>query len=244
MSVPVLFHLPYSPWSERARWALDHHRVVYAKRLHKPMVGEPALRLATRRPIGRVSVPTLIDGGRVFDDSFTIAEHAERIGRGAPLFPAALHGEIRTWNAISEAALAAGRAASLRRALSSPSALEEGLEGVVPGPLRPYMRGVAKSAIIFLERKYHTEQAATRALSEGLDRLRRALEVNGGTVLAQRTYADYTMAVVLQFVAPVANTHLAIGDGTRAVLGDPELAARYADLVAWRDALYRDARRG
>src|SRR5262245_44456729 len=34
----------YSPWTERARWALDHHGIAYRFEEHVPVVGELALR--------------------------------------------------------------------------------------------------------------------------------------------------------------------------------------------------------
>ena len=36
-----LIYLPYSPWSEKARWALDAHGIVFAT---------PAPAFSTRRP--------------------------------------------------------------------------------------------------------------------------------------------------------------------------------------------------
>src|SRR6185369_10337053 len=69
-----LIGIPYSPWSEKARWALDVRRVPYVSRLYKPLVGEPMLRLALRRWRGAVSVPVLReDNGRMLADSLAIA---------------------------------------------------------------------------------------------------------------------------------------------------------------------------
>ena len=51
------------------------------------------------------------------------------------------------------------------------------------------------------------------------------------------SFADIAMAQVLGFVAPPARG-LRIGRNNREAFHDPELAPRYADLVAWRDALY------
>jgi glutathione S-transferase len=54
--MPTLVYLPYSPWSEKARWALDYHGVRYDQSIHVPITGELPLRLRTRRFGGRISV--------------------------------------------------------------------------------------------------------------------------------------------------------------------------------------------
>jgi glutathione S-transferase len=59
-----LLALPFSPWSEKARWALDARGVPYDYRRYQPILGEPALRAKLRRARGPVTVPVLttIDG--------------------------------------------------------------------------------------------------------------------------------------------------------------------------------------
>jgi hypothetical protein len=65
-----LLHLPYSSWSEKARWVLDVPRVPYAARRYRPLLGE----LSPRRMLGRVrgpsSVRVPIDEKTAFGDSF------------------------------------------------------------------------------------------------------------------------------------------------------------------------------
>ena len=56
-----LLGLPYSPWSEKARWALDVRHVPYRYRVFQPLIGEPALRFKTRRWTGTVTVPVMTD---------------------------------------------------------------------------------------------------------------------------------------------------------------------------------------
>lgn len=79
--------IPFSPWSEKARWALDHHGCDYHEIHHAPVVGEWRLRAQMRRPFGRLTVPVLRDGDRWLTDSFDIARHADAIGHGTTLFP-------------------------------------------------------------------------------------------------------------------------------------------------------------
>jgi glutathione S-transferase len=75
---PRLWSLSYSPWSDQARWALDHCEVEYQRRAYQPLLGEPALRWKLRRLRGPVSVPILELSDRVLTESFDIAQYADR----------------------------------------------------------------------------------------------------------------------------------------------------------------------
>jgi len=246
---PELLHLPYSPWSEKARWALECRRVPYRSRIYQPLIGEPALRIRLRRARGPVTVPVLFTADGPLADSLDIARWAAGRGEGPDLFPHAADPEIAAWNALSERALAAGRVLSLRRVRKDRAALIE----LVPrrmrsvlGPLGPL---VAKKGVERTLKKYAHVLGGEDPMSvlEGvLAELRRAL---GATPVddagAPRTlvaggfsFADITAAQALAFVTP-PESGLRIGPGNRAAFTDVELAARYADLLAWRDALYR-----
>ena len=82
---PVLWSLAYSPWSDKARWALEHCGVPYRRRAYRPLIDEPALRLKLRRLSGPVSVPILDLGDEVLADSFEIARYADRRAVREPL---------------------------------------------------------------------------------------------------------------------------------------------------------------
>ena len=62
----TLFKLGYSPWSERALWALDHHGLARREREYTPIFGEPGMRLKARRFKGRVTVPLLVSDDGVY----------------------------------------------------------------------------------------------------------------------------------------------------------------------------------
>jgi glutathione S-transferase len=47
----------------------------------------------------------------------------------------------------------------------------------------------------------------------------------------------------MQAIVPVADEYLRLGPGTRAAWTRESLAREFADLVRWRDDLYRDHRR-
>lgn len=123
---PTLIGLPYSPWSEKARWALDASGVAYRKRTYEPMIGELGLRRLTGNWSGKVSVPVLAIGGRGLADSAVIAKWADDHGKTpGTLFPAGKDAEIARWIEVGEAALSAGRTLALTRQLQDPAALAE-----------------------------------------------------------------------------------------------------------------------
>ncbi len=239
----TLIALSYSTWSEKARWALDHHGVRYVEEEYKPMIGEPLLRLRARKPIGKITVPILLEDGAVYDDSLAIAKHADAIGDAERLFPDDLRDAIDDWNRRVDAAMAEGRARLLARMRIDAGAQVESLEGVVPGPLRAPLRGVALGAMAYLERKHRDVTPAPGTLRATLDELRAALARHDGTVLGRFTFADIAAAAMLQFVCPVEDRFIHLGPATRAAWTDGELAPSHGDLLAWRDDLYARRRR-
>ena len=240
--MPELLGLPYSPWTERARWALDARGVAYEKRLYSPLLGEPALRRKLGKWRGVVSVPVLTDDdGNAIADSIAIARWANARGSGPDLFPAELDGDITRLIALADRGLAAGRALSLIRLLRD----DEGLLEMVPRALRtvPGARALSAAGVKRTLRKYRglrDEEAARAELASVLDEVRAALK--GATLLGGRfTFADIAVAQALAFVEPPA-FGLKLGQATRRSFSDDVLRERYRDLVAWRDRLY-DAHR-
>jgi glutathione S-transferase len=236
--VTELLGLPYSPWTERARWPLDARGVAYEKKLYAPLVGEPALRRKTGKWRGIVSVPVLTtDDGNVIPDSVAIARWANERGAGPDLFPAALDGEITKLVALADRGLAVGRALSLIRLLRD----DEGLLEMVPRAMRnvPGARALAAAAIRRTLRKYkglRDEEAARAALANVLDEVRATL-AGKQTLLGPFTFADIAVAQALAFVEPPA-FGLKLGTATRRSFSDDALRERYRDLLAWRDAVY------
>lgn len=234
-----LLGLPYSPWSEKARWALDARQVPYVSRVYSPLVGEPMLRVKLRKWRGTVTVPVLTtDGGEVIGDSAEIARWADGRGAGPPaLFPD--DAAVAHWVEQSERGLAAGRALSLVRMLGDKEALAE----MVPKNLRGALGGLAAKlggfGVARTLRKYRAQdgEAAEGELVAVLDELRRALGSSPSTLLGKFSFADVAMTQVLAFVAP-PKFGLRIGAASRRSFTDEAMSARYADLIAWRDAVY------
>lgn len=242
MSRCIFVALSYSPWSEKARWALDHHRIDYREVEHVPMLGAPLLRARLRRPVGRVTVPALIDGKHVFRDSFDIALHAERRGQGEPLFPRGMKDAIATWNARSERILEAGRGLLLDKTLGSAAAMQEAIPSAFPRAARSRVVWMAKAGVRFLAWKYGSggrdPSTECERIARELEAFREVLSGTESYVLGRFTYADVVMAASLQVVWPVSNRWVPLGDGTRGVWEEPALAGRFSDLLAWRDWLY------
>ncbi|APR87512.1 Glutathione S-transferase family protein [Minicystis rosea] len=247
-----LLGISFSPWTEKARWALDARRVPYRFRHYQPLLGEPALRLKLRQLAGRVSVPVLTtDEGRAIADSAEIARWADGRGEGPALFPAGHEAAMARFIALSERALAAGRTLSLTRMLQDDEALAE----MVPGPIRralgPFAAKMGAFGVARTQRKYGGSRrdldAARRELLADLDELRAALaEAPSGdgpkTLLGHFSFADIAMAQTLAFGDPPASG-LKLGPASRRSFSDPELRDRYGDLLAWRDELYRTYRK-
>jgi glutathione S-transferase len=234
--MPELLGLPYSPWSEKARWALEARGIAYESKLYQPLLGELGLRRKLGKWRGIVSVPVLTDDdGRVIPDSADIARWADQRGEGPVMFPAGA--DVERFIALADRGMAAGRALSLLRLLDD----DEGIGEMVPRKLRklPGAPAMAKAGVARTLRKYRgmrDQEAARAALAEVLDEVRAAL-AGGKTLLGQFTFADVAVAQVLAFVEPPA-FGLKLGDATRRSFCDDVLRERFADLVAWRDALY------
>jgi glutathione S-transferase len=247
--VNELLGLPFSPWSEKAKWALDARRVPYRFRIYQPLIGEPALRIKTGRWRSNVTVPVLVDEhGTVYDDSSRIARFADAHGGGPTLFPNGSEAAIEHWIEVGERALDAGRALSLERTLKDDEALTELLPRGLRRPLGRFGPRAAALGVMRTLRKYGARARSLDAHREttraALGELRGALEkstTSPKTLLGAFTFADIAAAQMLAFVTP-PRFGLMVGKANRRSFTDPELARDYIDLIEWRDALY-DAHR-
>lgn len=239
MAKVTLVGLHYSPWTQRAQWALDHHGIRHAFEPYLPVVGEPLLRLRTRKLGGRVSVPVLITPHGAVFDSIAIARHADGIGRGPKLHDGH-EAAVARWTAIGERALEAARGLVLRAIDRSPLAQEESVSLPMPRALKG---PTARFGTFMLGRKYdaHASEAEAEArVADALEQLRAGL--SGGYLDGSFSLADIVMAGVVQAIAPVSDRFVRLAPGTREAWTRPALAARFADLVAWRDELYEKHR--
>jgi len=235
---PTLVHLPQSPWSEKARWALDHHGVTYRTVVHMPMVYEPLLRLASRELRKKPTVPMLFAGSVVLRDSLEIALFAEHHGKGSPLFPKTDETAIFTWNDHADRLLGAARARVMERLLTNRDALIE----AIPPPLSKLgatLLPVAKLAAGFVANKYRTKAtppAQTEAtIASVLELADARLSDHEHLVGDGFTFADIAFACALGMISPHARQPL--GPASREVWSEPTIAAAFPRLVRWRDSL-------
>ncbi|WP_223644559.1 glutathione S-transferase family protein [Corallococcus sp. EGB] len=243
----TLVGLSTSGWTEKARWALDHHRVAYRYQDYLPLLQERWLRKQVA-PGEKPSVPLLVEPPHpAAHGSFAIAKRAEAVGQGSPLFPAAHLDAITAWNSTSEEVLDAARAYAMPRMLASSRVQAEMLPRFVPGWLRPVFAPSARMIMRFVVKKHQVTdgnpEAIEAAVAPAYEKLRAAL--GGRTYLLDTgfTYADVTAAVMLVLLGPPADRHQPMGPNTREVWTHPGLTARFPDLLAWRDALYDKHRR-
>lgn len=241
----TLYGMGYSGWTEKARWALDHHRVPYRYREHMPLLGEPLLRWRTPRGV-HPSVPMLLDEAGATTGSMRIAQRAEGLGQGERLFPSEALERIQRWEALSDKVLGVARANVVQRLQHHRQAQRESLPGFLPGFLRGLMAPSARLGARFIARKHRAPADVDAAIQQtavpALEQLR--AELQGRPYLEDRfTYADINAAAMLQFVQPVDDRYLPLGPGTREIWTQAELAGRFPDLLEWRDALYAKHRR-
>jgi len=244
MSVELLA-IRTSPWSERARWALDHSGVDYRYREFQLMLSEPAARLRLGDWRGRVTAPALLrDGGAPLRESVDIARWAD--GQRAPgtpsLFPDDSAADVDRIIATTDPALEAGRARATRRIADDRAARLENLPPGIPSPLRPLLAPVAAFGVRYFVRKYdmagRSDAGDSQVLRAALTDVREALAGREYLCGDQFTFADIAAAVVLHFVDFPAVGPGRLGPANRNCWGDPELASEFADLVEWRDSLY------
>jgi glutathione S-transferase len=238
--------LGVSPWSERARWALDHHRLTYRLVEHMPVLGERRLRRLVGPDKPQATVPVLLAGKRVLTESWDIARFADAHGDGSQLFPPEHEAAIRAWVDLADEASVRGRAAIVAATLASGPALDAQLPAPVPKWLRPALRPVTRSLGRAFARKYglnlDDEEGPRAAMRAALDRLRSGLAIRSPFLQGAFSYADIAMASLVQGVSPVADRFWRIAPATRQAWTRTSLASEYPDLIDWRDRLYEAKR--
>jgi len=224
----------FSPWTKKARWALEHCDVPYRYKEYTPTLSEPGLRWKLKQWTGTVSVPVLFADQQVLRGSWDIACYANesvvdrRLGNMTSMLQ---------WNEKSEAALSEGRTRVVRCIQSDDRALIESLPAFIPKPLRPAMKFVARDAVKRLDRKY-AHLVEPGALRQALTSTRKALSQSENDYLSGTfSYADIAMAVVVEVIAPIARVQPPLGPVTEQCWHDSSLSVEFADLLDWRDRL-------
>ena len=238
----TLFGLSVSPWSEKTRWALDYANVHYQYKEFTPMISNLGVRIKSKRFSSRISVPLLIDGDKVFSDSLSIAKYANTLSKKDSLFPQDKLNKIDQWNNISEQTLEAGRALVVIKMQSNRDACLKSLPPFFPEAIKPLMLPVAKSGLFYLKKKYgfskENIQRYEQIIEGNLKKLQNALAEDPQYLLGSFTYADICMAVTLQVIKPIQNSHVMLDSATEQCWTNEALAEKFSDLITWRDSIY------
>jgi glutathione S-transferase len=225
----------FSPWTEKARWALDHHGIEHSFTQYQPLISEPWLRIKSRNLTGKASVPVLLADGEIIRESFPIARWADREGSATSLLPKERERDVAEWNDRSDRALRAARALFFTRLVDDPEAQLDNLPPFIPSRLRPLMRPMVKTGVAYLRAKYGVDGDFTKRAREELDgelvALREQLSTKRRYLLGEFSYADVAMAVVCQFFSPVEADHIPLAPANRRCWTEPALAKNYADII-------------
>lgn len=246
---PLLLGIHYSPWTEKARWALDFYLVPYRYREHIILLSLPELALRSGRCLNLPTVPYLVTAGRGLgiEDSLAIAKWAHTHAQSGPasaagLFPDELMAEIEACNALSERILNSARPLYSQAVLGSWSARQENLPSWIPSPLRPALAPMADLGVAYIRWTFgaggKSLEDHRNVVVQGLEEIRKRVQNKKEGVLGPFTYADITLAVALQFVKPVPNRFIPMGEQTRVQVNKLGLAEQFSDLVQWRDQVY------
>lgn len=90
MDMPLLWHIPLSHYSEKARWALDHKRIAH----HRQVLG-PDYLIRAWRATGHGTLPILFLDGQAIGDSTHIIAALEERYPGPPLYPGDAAAQLR-----------------------------------------------------------------------------------------------------------------------------------------------------
>ncbi|HRK01557.1 MAG TPA: glutathione S-transferase N-terminal domain-containing protein [Oligoflexia bacterium] len=243
-----LLGLFYSPYTERARWALDHHEVPYKYSEYLMMLGDPLLHWKARSLKSNVTVPFFIHGTRRLGDSYAIAQYADQIGTGSKLFSPNDLAAIDQWNRASEATLGAARAVVVHRLRENSEARLDHLPKLLPEPFNGALRSaagpIANLAIRYLQKSFQIKDSTAEHLTELRKRFLALRQALGGRpyLLEKFSYADITSSVCVQALEPVEEPYLSLGSAAREAWRIGELAREFSDLIEWRNSLYRKHR--
>lgn len=241
-----LYGIGYSPWTEKARWALDHHQIPYQYREYAPLFGAMALRFKLGIWNKKLTVPALVCKNESLIGSFQIAQLAEQKGLQSPLIEPHLQ-QVKQWDQLSEKALAAGRALLTYRISKHAPAMKDYLPPWLPNMFHSTLgHGIAKFGIAFFKTKYHLWHPDPQAWLNTLDQTLAQLESRlnkQSFVLGAFSYADISMCAILQFVKPVKANTIRVSERSYDCWETPVLAAKYPHLLEWRDFIYASHRK-
>ena len=251
LTTPLQFmFFPPSPWSERARWALDLSGVSYDTIVFTPLISNPYARWLSRNVNRKLTIPLAVSNEgkerEILQDSLEIAQYSntKRLSDRKDLFPEDHLPQIIEWHELSENLLNILRVRANPRMKSSRELQLNNLPPIIPKMAKPLFLPLSRHALHYFEKKYPLHPADhDKTLHEGLKKIRSTLSSStSGYILDQFSFADITVAVIFQAISPGENKFVPIENATRECWKDPELTFEYGDLLEWRDTLYKKHR--
>jgi glutathione S-transferase len=239
VSKPVLWHIPVSHYSEKARWALAHKGVQHERRAPLPGAHMAIALWLTRGQ--QKTFPVLRLDERNIGDSTAIIQALETRWPDEPLYPedpAERRRALELENHFDERVGPQVRLLGWHELRKDPEMMAEVSKAMAPAPLRslPGSDAVAgRFGTVFTQLRYRVAadeaaDAARRDVLAGFDRLEAELDSSGGEYLAGDRFsvADLTAAALLYpIVAPP--------EGPQVLAGDPPAGfAAFQESVADR----------
>jgi len=246
-----LYYLHVSPWSEKARWAMDLSHYKYTKINFTPMITTPIVRLRSRNFTRKVTAPILISNQLCISDAYKIAQHVNSENNSknhasVDLFPLELKSQIDEWEILSNQILQAGRALVCIRMKNHRGAKLMSLPPIIPSAIRPLMLPVATTGLYYFKTKYgfdwNRREEYIETMSQGLRKVKEQLTNSGDYLLGKFTYADIALAVTLQMIEPVGNKYIPLDSNTESCWKTPELKEEFSDVIEWRNRIYQKHR--
>lgn len=246
--IPHLVYIPYSPWSEKARFALDYCGVEYTRKPFTLMLDDWSVRLKLKRPFKNFTIPILfLPNGQAIEDSCTLAQSLPEVSR--TLFKPEHLSEILEINQLCERLLDAGRVLASQTVLHNRDAMLENIPPFVPKALRPYLLSIVHFGIYTLDQQFGVlaKDAKTQRelMHADLLKLRTIIQNKRGpqgTLFESFSFGDIAAAGALHFIKPVQHPKIKISPHTRAAMTQTDFAQEFADLLQWRDQLYAQFR--
>lgn len=236
----ALYGISYSPYTEKARWALDHHQEKYNFVEHTILIGMPYLRFKTRNFFKDLTVPYLVANRQHFADSYDIAVFASQKNNSFDRF-FKNQNQINELNQISESVLDAGRSLLTHRLMQNPQALQKMLPSFIPKILQKPLTFLGKVGLHYINYSFDSNRKSLNdhqhTLIKGLEQIQ--------TLLKQRTYffdefsyADIILATTINFIDPPAPEFVKLPSTVRQAWRNDQLAQQFGDLIKWRDQIY------
>lgn len=243
----VLVGVAYSPWTEKARWAVRASGAPYVYQEFTPLISMPKMAMRLKKPPSQITVPVLFDHRKGIMDSWAIARHLDLYRAREGMRPLIPDSASPRWGALlhaNEALLDAGRALTMYRMEKDERLLAAGVPAFVPGAMRGMMGPVVRLAIRFLRHDFPTSRMPMdlqlSRMRDAIKSLRKLLESRSSeTLLADGfSFADILIATSMQPIKPVDHPRYRLSEGMRNVWSTPELADEAAPLLAYRDEMY------